>query len=62
MYALEGLNIGFQLGGEATDFVLLVTNPKGAESLLGSKVKLGADASARPDPKDARLKPLLTWS
>src|SRR6266481_7899812 len=46
LYALEGLNIGFQLGGQATDFVLLVINHKGAESLLTSKVKLGADASA----------------
>jgi len=43
LYALEGINIGFQLGGQATDFVLLVMNPKGAESLLTSKVKLGAD-------------------
>jgi lipid-binding SYLF domain-containing protein len=51
MYALEGVSIGFQLGGEATDFVLLVMNPKGAESLLNSKVKLGADASAAAGPK-----------
>src|SRR5271157_1135158 len=51
MYALEGGNIGFQLGGEATDFVLLVMNPKGAESLMGSKVKLGADAAAAAGPK-----------
>jgi SH3 domain-containing YSC84-like protein 1 len=51
MYALEGVSIGFQLGGEATDFVLLVVNPKGAESLLNSKVKLGADASAAAGPK-----------
>lgn len=51
MYALEGGNIGFQLGGQATDFVLLVMNPKGAESLMGSKVKLGADASAAAGPK-----------
>jgi lipid-binding SYLF domain-containing protein len=51
MYALEGISIGFQLGGEATDFVLLVMNPKGAESLLNSKVKLGADASAAAGPK-----------
>lgn len=51
MYALEGVNIGFQLGGQATDFVLLVMNPKGARSLLGSKVKLGADASAAAGPK-----------
>jgi lipid-binding SYLF domain-containing protein len=51
LYALEGLNIGFQLGGQATDFVLLVMNPSGAKSLLSSKVKLGADASAAAGPK-----------
>jgi SH3 domain-containing YSC84-like protein 1 len=50
MYALEGLSIGFQLGGEATDFVLLVMNEGGAKSLLTSKVKLGADASAAAGP------------
>jgi len=51
LFALEGANIGFQLGGQATDFVLLVMNPKGANSILGSKVKLGADASAAAGPK-----------
>lgn len=51
LYALEGVSIGFQLGGQATDFVLLVMNPKGAQSLLHSKVKLGADASAAAGPK-----------
>src|SRR6266436_7532651 len=51
MYALEGGNIGFQLGGQATDFVLLVMNPRGATSLMGSKVKLGADAAAAAGPK-----------
>jgi lipid-binding SYLF domain-containing protein len=51
MYALEGASIGFQLGGQATDFVLLVMNPAGARSLLRSKVKLGADASAAAGPK-----------
>ncbi|MGB6480548.1 MAG: lipid-binding SYLF domain-containing protein [Candidatus Sulfotelmatobacter sp.] len=51
MYALEGVSIGFQLGGQATDFVLLVMNPRGARSLLSSKVKLGADASAAAGPK-----------
>jgi len=51
MYALEGLSIGFQLGGQATDFVLLVMNAKGARSLLSSKVKLRADASAAAGPK-----------
>src|ERR1700723_217960 len=51
LYALEGASIGFQLGGQATDFVLLVMNPKGAKSLLSSKVKLGGDASAAAGPK-----------
>jgi lipid-binding SYLF domain-containing protein len=51
LYALEGISIGFQIGGQATDFVLLVMNPKGAQSLLYSKVKLGADASAAAGPK-----------
>jgi SH3 domain-containing YSC84-like protein 1 len=51
MYALEGVSIGFQIGGQATDFVLLVMNPRGARSLLSSKVKLGADASAAAGPK-----------
>ena len=51
MFALEGGSFGFQLGGQATDFLLLVMNPKGAESVMGSKVKLGADASAAAGPK-----------
>lgn len=51
MFALEGANIGFQLGGQATDFVLLVNSPHGVESLLKSKVKLGGDASAAAGPK-----------
>jgi len=51
MYALEGVNFGFQLGGQATDFVLLVVNTKGAASVLHSKVKLGGDASATAGPK-----------
>jgi SH3 domain-containing YSC84-like protein 1 len=51
MMALEGGSIGLQLGGQATDFVLLVMNQRGAESILNSKVKLGADASAAAGPK-----------
>lgn len=51
MFALEGASIGFQLGGQSTDFVLLVMNARGADSVLGSKVKLGADASAAAGPK-----------
>ncbi len=51
MYALEGGSFGLQLGGQATDFVLLIMNPAGARSLLKSKVKLGAGASAAAGPK-----------
>ena len=51
MYALEGASVGFQLGGEATDLVLLVMNERGASSILDSKVKLGADVSAAAGPK-----------
>lgn len=51
MFALEGASIGFQIGGQATDFVILVMNDRGASSVLGSKVKLGADASAAAGPK-----------
>lgn len=51
MYLLEGASVGFQIGGEATDFVLMVMNARGVESLLNSKVKLGADASVAAGPK-----------
>jgi SH3 domain-containing YSC84-like protein 1 len=51
MYALEGGSVGFQIGGEATDFVFLVMNDRGAGSLLRTKVKLGADASIAAGPK-----------
>ena len=71
MVVLEGGSVGFQIGGEATDFVLLVMNDRGANSLLHSKVKLGADASAAAGPKgrtasaesDATLRAeILTYS
>jgi lipid-binding SYLF domain-containing protein len=51
MMALEGGSVGFQIGGQATDFVILVMNPRGVESLLHNKVKLGADASIAAGPK-----------
>jgi len=51
MYALEGGSFGLQIGGEATDFVILVMNNRGVESLLHSKVKLGGDASVAAGPK-----------
>jgi len=51
MYALEGGSVGLQAGGEATDFVILVMNNRGKESLLKTKVRLGADATIAAGPK-----------
>src|ERR1700745_2309047 len=51
MYALEGGSVGFQIGGEATDLILLGMNDRGKEAILSSKVKLGADASVAGGPK-----------
>ena len=71
MFRLEGASIGFQIGGSATDFVLLVMNPKGANAILKSKTRLGADASVAGGPKgrkaavatDASMRAeVLTWS
>jgi SH3 domain-containing YSC84-like protein 1 len=71
MFALEGGSVGFQIGGQATDFVLLVMNDQGAQSVLKSKVKLGGDASIAAGPvgrntsaeTDIVLKAqILSWS
>src|SRR5579872_5399181 len=51
MMAMEGGSFGFQAGGQATDYVLLVMNPRGADSILSSKVKLGVGLSAAAGPK-----------
>jgi SH3 domain-containing YSC84-like protein 1 len=50
MFALEGGSVGFQIGGQATDLVLLIMNDRGASSILESKVKLGGDASVAAGP------------
>ena len=71
LIAVEGGSFGLQLGGQSTDFILLVMNPRGATSILRSKVKLGADAAAAAGPKgrnaqastDAALRAeILTYS
>lgn len=51
MMKSTGGNIGFQIGGQATDFVILVMNDKGARSMMKSKMKLGTDASVAAGPK-----------
>jgi len=48
---LEAGSVGFQIGGQPTDFVILILNNRGVESLLHNKVKLGADASIAAGPK-----------
>jgi SH3 domain-containing YSC84-like protein 1 len=50
MMALEGFSAGFQLGGQATDFVLLVMNERGARAILSGKFKIGGDAAASAGP------------
>ena len=55
MMALEGGSFGFQLGGQATDFVLLLMTPRSAHSILDSKVKLGGDISAAAGPVGRNL-------
>lgn len=56
MIALNGASLGFQVGGQATDFVTLVMNPRGANAVLSHKVKLGVDvaAAAGPEGRDAQ--------
>jgi lipid-binding SYLF domain-containing protein len=55
MYALDGGSLGFQLGAESTDVVVLVMNNRGVDALLSSKVKLGGNASAAAGPKGRTL-------
>lgn len=55
MYAIEGGSVGFQLGAESTDLVLMVTNARGVDALLNSKVKLGGEASAAAGPKGRHI-------
>ena len=50
MFMITGPSVGFQIGGQATDFVLAVMNAKGAQSLVKGKTKLGADASVAGGP------------
>lgn len=50
MMALEGGSFGLQLGGQSTDFVLLLMTSRSADNILTSKVKIGGDASAAAGP------------
>jgi lipid-binding SYLF domain-containing protein len=50
MMSLKGGSFGLQIGGQSSDFVLLVMDPRGIDHLLGSKFTLGADASIAAGP------------
>jgi SH3 domain-containing YSC84-like protein 1 len=71
MIRMEGGSSGLQIGGEATDLVLLIMNPKGVDKLLESKLTLGGDASVAVGPEgrsaaaatDAQMRAeILTYS
>lgn len=51
LYSLKAGSIGLQVGGASSDFILLIMNPRGVDSVLRSKVKLGSDAVAAAGPK-----------
>ncbi len=68
---VEGGSVGFQIGGSATDVIMLVMNRRGMDKLLGDKVTLGADASIAAGPvgrtaaanTDAKMSAeMLSWS
>jgi len=50
MMQSSGGSVGFQAGGEAVDYVILVLNDKGAHTVMNGKAKLGADASIAAGP------------
>src|SRR5271170_7695042 len=62
MMALEGGSFGFQIGVQATDFVLLLMNERAASGILVSKVKLGGDASAAAETDATIRAEILSYS
>jgi SH3 domain-containing YSC84-like protein 1 len=54
MYSLDQGSLGVQLGSTVTDFVLVITNQKGAEQILNGKTKLGSNAAAAAGPTGAQ--------
>lgn len=50
VYAIVGGSFGFQIGGQATDIVLLIMSKRSVEGLIQSSVKLGADAAVSAGP------------
>ena len=61
-FRIEGGSVGFQIGGEAVDLVMIVTNDKGMQNLLNSKFKLGADASVAAGPVGRHAEGNFFWS
>jgi len=60
-FVVEGGSLGFQIGGQAVDYVMLIMNEKGMRNLLASKFKLGADASAAAGPVGRHAEASTDW-
>jgi lipid-binding SYLF domain-containing protein len=58
---LTGGSFGFQIGGQATDLVLIAMNQQGLQAMLKNKVKLGADAAASAGPVGRNAQAGTDW-
>lgn len=58
---LEGASVGWQIGGQSTDLVLVAMNRNGLQDMLKNKVKLGADAAASAGPVGRNAQAGTDW-
>ena len=60
-FRMEGGSVGFQIGGEAADLVMLIMNQRGMKALMSSKFQLGADAAAAAGPVGRHADASTDW-
>ncbi len=60
-FRVEGGSVGFQIGGQAVDLVMLIMNERGMRALLSSKFKLGANASVAAGPVGRHAEGSTDW-
>src|SRR6204780_2443020 len=60
-FVVQGGSVGFQIGGQAVDLVMLIMNDNGMKHLLASKVELGADASVAAGPVGRHAEGNTDW-
>src|SRR5207253_6274598 len=60
-FGIKGGSVGFQIGGQAVDLVMVIMNDEGMQNLLSSKFKLGADASAAAGPVGRHAEGATDW-